>query len=170
MTEIFLLTILQLVTNQTSISFEIKLAYTITSILISFGILMLARSVIHIRLSELRGKEKLLTFVTMVVLIFEFFYLAILYGLFEIANEVLASIGIASGLIVLAMQNFIKSVFAGIGIYLNPEIDVGDVIEIDGKKGVITEIHLTRTVIMSDEGIKYFIPNLKFNEAVVGIS
>jgi small conductance mechanosensitive channel len=93
-----------------------------------------------------------------------------LYDVFQVANEILASIGIASGLVAIALQNMIKNVIAGIGIYLNPEIDVGDVIEIDGIKGVIAEIHLTKTVMLTDEGVKYFIPNLKFSETVVGIS
>lgn len=59
---------------------------------------------------------------------------------------------------------------AGIGLYLNPEINIGDVIEIGGRQGVIIEFHLTKTTVLTDEGEHMFVPNLKFNEEIIIIS
>ena len=58
---------------------------------------------------------------------------------------------------------------AGIGIYLNPEIDVGDIVEVDGTKGVILELHLTKITAMTEDGVKFFIPTQKFHEEVIKI-
>ena len=68
-----------------------------------------------------------------------------------------------------SLQNNLKSVVAGIGIYLNPEIDIGDIIEIEGNKGVIIELHLTKITVLSENGVKFFIPALKIHEEITRI-
>jgi small conductance mechanosensitive channel len=166
----FIFSILPAVTGQFNGIFDIRIAYAVTSILIFVGVFTFARAFFRTKLTGLRGSHKLFALISLIIILIEGFYLASLFDLLEIANEVLASIGIASGLIIIALQNLLKNAIAGIDVYLNAEIDVGDVIEIDGIKGVISEIHLTKTVIVTSEGVKFFIPNLKFNEAIVGIS
>ncbi|MFB5614428.1 MAG: mechanosensitive ion channel domain-containing protein, partial [Candidatus Nitrosomaritimum yanchengensis] len=59
---------------------------------------------------------------------------------------------------------------SGISNYLNTEIDIGDIIEIKGKKGVIIEFHLTKTILLTENGEKVSIPNHRFHEDVLVIS
>ncbi len=99
----------------------------------------------------------------------ELVYLGINFDLFRIATEVIASVGVAFALVVWSLQNNLKNAVAGIGIYLNPEIDVGDIIEIDGNKGVILELHLTKITAMIEDGVKLFIPTQKIYEEVTGV-
>ncbi len=54
----------------------------------------------------------------------------------------------------------------GILIHLDREMDVGADIEIDGKRGIINEISLTRTKILNGE-YTLLVPNRKFRENVV---
>ncbi|MFB5597904.1 MAG: mechanosensitive ion channel domain-containing protein, partial [Nitrosopumilaceae archaeon] len=96
-------------------------------------------------------------------------YLAINFDLLTIASEIIATIGVAFALIVWSLQNNLKNAVAGVGIYLNPEIDVGDIIEVDGNKGVILELHLTKITAMTEDGVKLFIPTQKIHEEVVRI-
>jgi len=91
------------------------------------------------------------------------------FDLFKYATEIIASVGVAFALVVWSLQNSLKNTVAGIGIYLNPEIDIGDIIEVEGNKGVIIELHLTRIVAMIDDGVMLYIPALKVHEEVVRI-
>ncbi|MEX0763974.1 MAG: mechanosensitive ion channel domain-containing protein [Nitrosopumilaceae archaeon] len=59
----------------------------------------------------------------------------------------IASIGVAFGLLSIALQSHLRNAIAGIGIYMNPQINIGDVLEVDGKKGVVVEIHLTNHLV-----------------------
>ena len=67
-------------------------------------------------------------------------------------------------------QNHLKNIVSGIGLYMNKRIDIGDIIEIDDKKGTIVEFHLMKTIAITDNGEFMNIPNLKFNETVILIS
>jgi len=67
----------------------------------------------------------------------------------------------------IALQNKLKNAAAGLSIYLGPRINLGDIIEIDNKVGVIKEIHLTKTIIELKNGNEMWIPNVKFDEAIV---
>ena len=59
---------------------------------------------------------------------------------------------------------------SGISNYMNTEIDIGDIIEIKGKKGVIVEFHLTKTILLTESGEKISVPNHRFHEDVMIIS
>ena len=44
-----------------------------------------------------------------------------------------------------SLQNSLKIQFMGIGIiYLNREIDIGDIIEIDDNRGIVIKFHLKK--------------------------
>ena len=62
-------------------------------------------------------------------------YIGNTWRLFEIAFEAIASIGVAFGLLSIALQSHLRNAIAGIGIYMNPQINIGDVLEVDGKRG-----------------------------------
>ncbi len=106
----------------------------------------------------------------MVIIILESGYLGIDLGLFEVATEVIATIGVGFFLLTFAIQNHLKNIVSGIGLYLNKNIIVGDFIEIDGIKAQIIEFHLMRTVAKTSNEKIVYIPNLKFSESVILIS
>ena len=93
-----------------------------------------------------------------------------LFDLYTIAASVIASVGVAFALVSFALQNHLKNMISGIGFYMNKRIDIGDIVEVDGTKGTITEFQLMKTIAVTDDGKFMSIPNLKFNESIVLIS
>ena len=138
----------------------------ILSIGIALGIFFTIRTIIKIKLRSLKGTQKMLGLISIAIIALEGIFLALNFDLFKVATEVIASVGVAFALVVWAIQNTLKNAVAGIGIYLNPEIDVGDIIEVEGVKGVIIELHLTKITAMTEEGVKFFIPTQKIHEEV----
>jgi len=144
--------------------------YAIISIIISIGIFIIAKFVIQLKLSDLKGASKLLGLISLVIIIVEAGYLGIDLGWFDVATEVIATIGVGFFLLTFAIQNHLKNIVSGIGLYLNKEISEGDYIEIDGIKAQIIEFHLMKTIAKTSNGKIVYIPNLKFNESVILIS
>ncbi len=140
------------------------------SIVISIIILLVTKILLKTRLTNLTGTKKLLGLISIVVFVVEGAYLGLTFGLFQAASEVIASIGVAFALVTFALQNHLKNIVSGIGLYLNSSIEIGDIIEIDGQKGVIIDFHLMKTTALTEEGKYIFIPNLTFNESVTIIS
>jgi len=149
---------------------EENIIYAIISVFISVGLFFIAKFVIQSKLPNLKGSSKLLGIISLVIITLEAGYLGIDLGWFNVATEVIATIGVGFFLVTFAIQNHLKNIVSGIGLYLNKNIIVGDFIEIDGIKAQIIEFHLMKTIAKtSDEKIVY-IPNLKFNESVILIS
>jgi moderate conductance mechanosensitive channel len=143
--------------------------YAIISIIIAGSIFLIIRTIINIKLKSLTGAQKILGLCTIGIIVIEGAYLGINFDLVKIASEIIATIGVAFALVVWALQNNLKNAVAGIGIYLNPEIEIGDIIEVDQNKGVIIELHLTKITALTEDGVKLFIPTQKFHEDVVRI-
>ena len=146
-----------------------NIVFGLISLVIAMGVFFAVRATIKIKLKRLKGTQKMLGLITIGIIAAEGIYLGINFDLFRIATEVIASVGVAFALVVWAIQNNLKNAVAGIGIYLNPEIDIGDMIEVEGNKGVIIELHLTRITAMTEEGVKLYIPTQKIHEEVTRI-
>ncbi len=144
--------------------------YAIISVFLSIGLIFIAKFVIQSKLSDLKGSSKLLGLISLVILILEAGYLGIDLELFEVATEVIATIGVGFFLVTFAIQNHLKNIVSGIGLYLNKNINKGDFIEIDGIKAQIIEFHLMKTVAKTRNEKILYIPNLKFSESVILIS
>ncbi|MDW8083876.1 MAG: mechanosensitive ion channel [Candidatus Caldarchaeum sp.] len=95
-------------------------------------------------------------------------YVAYLWRLFEFVLGVLATAGALGLLLALSLVPYVSDVFAGISLVLDPRINIGSEVEVDGKKGKIIEITLTRTIISGDECI-IIVPNKRFRESVVTV-
>ena len=147
-----------------------NIIFAIISVLTSTGLFFIAKFVIQSKLSDLKGSSKLLGLISLVIIILEAGYLGIELGWFEAATEVIATIGVGFFLVTFAIQNHLKNIVSGIGLYLNKNIIVGDFIEIDGIKAQIIEFHLMRTVAKTSNEKIVYIPNLKFSESVILIS
>jgi small-conductance mechanosensitive channel len=159
----------QLGSNNISITDD-QLFVAIVSLVVALVFFVTGRIIIQRKLRDLKGSQKILGMITIGIIVGEFMFLGTSLGLFMLAIEVMASIGVGFGLIVIALQNYVKSMIAGIHNYLSPEINIGDVVEISGKIGVIIELHLLKTVLMAEDGRRIIIPNLKFNEDITIIS
>ena len=144
--------------------------YAVLSIAISVSIFALTKYLVSSKLSDLKGTQKLLGLISIIIIGIEMTYLGVLVDLFTLAASAIASLGVAFALITFALQNHLKNIVSGIGLYMNKRINTGDVIEIDGKKGTITEFHLMKTIAITDNGEFMNIPNLKFNETVILIT
>jgi len=149
---------------------EENIIYAIISVFISVGLFFIAKFVIQSKLPNLKGSSKLLGIISLVIITLEAGYLGIDLGWFNVATEVIATIGVGFFLVTFAIQNHLKNIVSGIGLYLNKNIIVGDFIEIDGIKAQIIEFHLMKTVAKTSNEKIVYIPNLKFNESVVIIS
>ena len=149
-------------------AFETNL-YALISIIISGAVFLIIRTIINTKLKTLTGAQKILGLSTIGIVIVEGAYLAINFDLLTIASEIIATIGVAFALVVWSLQNNLKNMVAGIGIYLNPEIEVGDIIEVEENRGVIIELHLTKITAMTEDGDRLFIPTQKIHQEVVKI-
>jgi len=149
---------------------EENIIFAIISVFISVGLFFIAKFVIQSKLPNLKGSSKLLGIISLVIITLEAGYLGIDLGWFNVAAEVIATIGVGFFLVTFAIQNHLKNIVSGIGLYLNKNIIVGDFIEIDGIKAQITEFHLMKTVAKTSNEKIVYIPNLKFNESVILIS
>lgn len=141
--------------------------FSFISLAIAIGAFFIARTIIKIKLGRLHGSQKLLGIISVIIALAEIGYLGIKFGLFSFALEIITSIGVGMVILGIAMQHQLKNIVAGIGVFFNSDVDIGDIVTIKEVKGTITEIHLTRTIALTDEGERIMIPNQKFAEEVI---
>lgn len=145
------------------------LIYAVSSLLIALGIIAFAKLIINSKLQHLKGSSKLLGLISVGVAFGEIIYLGINFGIFNLAIELIAYLGIGLWLFLIPFQTYLKNMASGISNYINSEIDIGDVVEIKGKKGVIIEFHLTKTILLTDKGERISVPNHRLSEDVMAI-
>jgi small-conductance mechanosensitive channel len=141
--------------------------YIIISLLISAILFFIIRFVINKKLRDLTGNQKLLGIASLIILISESVYLGTTMGLFEFALEIVTSVGVGMVIFGIALQHQLKNIVSGVGIYFNSDINIGDLITIKETKGVITEIHLTKIIALTEDGGRIIIPTQKFAEDFV---
>lgn len=137
--------------------------------MITIILYFLTRQIINKKLQDLQGSDKLLGLILIFIILGEIIYLGTHFGLFDMALELITSIGAAAVVIGIALQNQLKNTISGISIFLNTQINVGDTIEFDYVECKITGLHLTKITAITDEGIRVIIPNHKFSEEMVQI-
>lgn len=140
----------------------------IAGTLVASGIFVLLVVVLRYFLQRKFRQEtrKVLYFAVVLLSAVYISYIAYLWRLFEFLVGVLATAGALGLLFALSLVPYVSDIFAGISIVLDPRINVGSEVEVDGKRGVITEITLTRTIISGDECL-IIVPNKKFRDSVV---
>jgi len=141
--------------------------YILTSFVISAILLIIIRFTINKKMKNFMGAPKLIGFVTIIIIITEIIYLGSSLGLFEIALELITSIGVGMVIFGIALQHQLKNIAAGIGIFFNSDINVGDLIKIKEISGVIIELHLTKIIALTEDGGRIIIPNQKLAEDFV---
>jgi len=151
------------------VEFDDKVIYAIISIVISAGVFFGVTNILKKFFSGLKGISKLTGLISAGIVAIEILYIGTSFDIFSLAIETIIAVGGAFWLLLIALQNHLKNISAGLSNYLNPEIDVGDTIEINEQKGVIVYLGLTKTTIMTDDGARIFVPNLKFTEELLKV-
>ena len=144
-----------------------QIVFAVISIVITITIMLIAKYIDHIKFKGLTGSHKIVVVVSMLAIASELVYLSTSFGLLEYVFEIIASIGVGLVVLGITFQNKLKNAAAGLSIFLGPRVNLGDIIEIDNKVGVIKEIHLTKTIIELNDGNEMWIPNVKFDEEII---
>ena len=144
-----------------------EIVLVVISIVITITIMLIVKIIDRVKFKELTGSHKIVVVVGLLAIAGELVYLSTSFGLLVYAFETIASIGVGLVVLGIAFQNKLKNAAAGLSIYLGPRINLGDIIEIDNKVGVVKEIHLTKTIIELNDGNEMWIPNVQFDEKIV---
>ena len=144
-----------------------QIVFAVISIVITISIMLIAKYIDHVKFKGLTGSHKIVVVVSMLAMVAELVYLSTSFGLLEYVFEIIASIGVGLVVLGITFQNKLKNAAAGLSIFLGPRVNLGDIIEIDNKVGVIKEIHLTKTIIELNNGNEMWIPNVKFDEEII---
>ena len=118
-----------------------------------------------------RQKQRMDTYRTMLCSVAKYvvivaLILALLANFGVDVSSLLAGLGIATAIIGLAFQDLGKDIIAGFGIVSNNLYEVGDLIEIDGFKGRVTEVNLKNTRIKNYRGKELIVANRKMNSVI----
>lgn len=146
--------------------FEVQIAGTVVASVLFVSLVVLLNYVLRKRFKE--ETRKVLYFGVVLLSAAYLGYVAYLWRLFEFVLGVLATAGALGLLLALSLVPYVSDIFAGISIVLDPRINVGSEVEIDGKRGKIIEITLTRTIISGDECL-IIVPNRKFRDSVLTV-
>jgi len=144
-----------------------QIIFAVISIVITISIMLIAKYIDRVKFKGLTGSHKIVVVVSMLAIVGELVYLSTSFGLLEYVFEIIASIGVGLVVLGITFQNKLKNAAAGLSIFLGPRVNLGDIIEIDNKVGVIKEIHLTKTIIELNNGNEMWIPNVKFDEEII---
>ena len=144
-----------------------QIVFAVISIVITISIMLIAKYIDRVKLKGLTGSHIIVAVVSMLAIAGELVYLSTSFGLLEYVFEIIASIGVGLVVLGITFQNKLKNAAAGLSIFLGPQVNLGDIIEIDNKVGVIKEIHLTKTIIELNDGNEMWIPNVKFDEEII---
>ena len=144
-----------------------QIVFAVISIVITISIMLIAKYIDRVKFKGLTGSHKIVVVVFMLAIAGELVYLSTSFGLLEYVFEIIASIGVGLVVLGITFQNKLKNSAAGLSIFLGPQVNLGDIIEIDNKVGVIKEIHLTKTIIELKNGNEMWIPNVKFDEEII---
>ena len=132
-----------------------RLILSIIAILVAV-VLILIMKIIAIRVK--RGKNKrrytviklVESIIKYIIIIIDIFVLLGIWGIDVTAA--LAGVGIVGLVVGLGAQDLIKDLIAGIGIVMDDQYDVDEVVEINGFKGKVTEIGLRTTRLVNAAG------------------
>lgn len=82
-------------------------------------------------------------------------------------TSVVALVGAAGLAIGLALQGTLANFAGGVMILLFKPFRIGDFIEAQGKKGIVTEIQMFTTILTADGGKKIIVPNSMLSNGII---
>jgi small-conductance mechanosensitive channel len=87
--------------------------------------------------------------------------LLVVPGIRAVAGTILASSAVIALVIGFAAQATLSNFVAGLMIAFTQPLRLGDEVEVGQANGVVEEIGLTYTVILGNDGARFFVPNTK---------
>jgi small conductance mechanosensitive channel len=152
-----------------AISYAIKLLIAIILLLIGFWLinrlLVIAEKSLHVKNFDVTFKKfirNLLNFGLKIVLI-----VSILNFAGFRTTSVIALLGAAGLAVGLALQGTLTNFAGGVLLLLFKPFKVGDTIEAQGKKGVVSEIQIFTTVITTEDNRFIIIPNSMLSNGII---
>ncbi len=146
-----------------------RLVFVIISVVLALVLVLIARKIISSKFSNIEGSQKLIGIISIIIGITEAAYLGVNFGLLGFALEIITSVGVGMVIFGIALQHQLKNIVAGLGMFFSKEVNVGDIVRVKEEKGTIIELHLTKTVALTEEGERLVIPNQIFAEEVIKI-
>lgn len=146
-----------------------QLVFLVISVTVALALVLIARKIISSKFSNIEGSQKLIGIISIIIGITEAAYLGVNFGLLDFALEIITSVGVGIVIFGIALQHQLKNIVAGLGMFFSKEVNVGDIIRVKEEKGTIIELHLTKTVALTDEDERLVIPNQIFAEEVIKI-
>ena len=147
-------------------SIDPRLVYTAISLLELAALIFLVRRIMRRELGGLKGYGRLVYLVTSGLTIVMIAWIAYVWGILQLFLGSIAAAGALGVVLLFGLLPLMTDIVNGVLIHLDKDINVGVDVEVDGKRGIIREISLTRTKISSHDGLIIF-PNRRFRETAV---
>ncbi len=96
-----------------------------------------------------------------------FFAILGIFGLEGSLTGLLAGAGIAGIVIGFALQDVLSGVVSGIILFITRPFKIGDWVEIDGTEGIVKDLTLQRTRVLTLDGEDVTLPNSKVNNSSI---
>ncbi len=104
---------------------------------------------------------------SVLVYLVAFFGILRIFGLEGSLTGMLAGAGIAGIVIGFALQDVLSGVVSGIILFITRPFKIGDWVEIDGTEGIVKDLTLQRTRILTLDGEDVTLPNSKVNNSSI---
>lgn len=148
------------------------LLYIIVYIVVAYIVHKLVQS-FFIRLAK-KSKNKEVQFLTIIKLLQDIIrfvilivlVIAILSKLGVDVGKIIAGLGVASVVIGLAFQDLLKDIIAGFSMIIEGYCSIGDTVEINGFKGVVTSLGVKTTKVLKYDGSMLIINNREISHLI----
>lgn len=151
------------------ISYALKLVVAIVLLIIGFWfinrLLKISERNLHAKEFDVTYKKFIRTLLNFCLK--SFLIVAILNFAGFRTTSVIALLGAAGLAVGLALQGTLTNFAGGVLLLLFKPFKVGDTIEAQGKKGIVTEIHIFTTSITTEDNRLIFIPNSMLSNGVI---
>ena len=151
------------------IAYAIKLLVATILLLIGFWLinkfLKIAERTLHVKKFDITFKKfirNLLNFGLKAVLIISILNFAGFH-----TTSVIAILGAAGLAVGLALQGTLTNFAGGVLILLFKPFKVGDLIEAQGKKGIVSEVQIFTTLVVTDDNRMIIIPNSMLSNGII---
>jgi len=154
------------------INYSIKIIVGILLLLIGFWIIkkitIFTGHILKRRLRDSTVSTFLRNFINVLLKLFCILFVLNVVGVKT--TSLIAIIGAASLAIGLALQGTLTNFAGGIMLLLFRPFRVGDIIEAQGKKGIVKEIQMFSTIILTEENKRVVIPNNMLSNGIIEIN
>jgi small conductance mechanosensitive channel len=142
-----------------------NIVYTLMALFTFIIALYILRIIIRFKLKKLRGYQKLANIFYGMAFLVLCLGLLHIWGILSLLISFAAALGIIGVMFGFAIIHvWLSNAIAGVSLLFDKFIVVGSRIEIGGKKGRITQITLTSTKMVTDDGKLMIIPNVSFRD------